>query len=329
MKAKTSFTAPLFVLILYGLIIASRFLKDRLISAGGNVYLSVIILQILVFLIPSIIFCRMKGIGYSVKLNIRLFSPSRFGSIIVTALLMILGSILIRFVQIYVGGLSSFRFSLYDTYLSGDSPYDFLFTATAFALMPALTEEFVFRAILLTEYNEAGFSAVQATLISSLLSSMMYFNLELFPIRLLAALFLCQLTYVTGSSLSAFLSHIIFNIYGIFGEKYILRAIADPSNKIISIFAFTLLFLLVAIILFGEYENILRRMGQTGVPTPSYRLKKAEDGRTPDLSATEAAEAGTESAALSESTRKGIEAFFSPTFLLCILIFVVAIFGSI
>ncbi len=329
MKTKASFSAPLFVLILYGLLIASTFLKDRLIEAGGNLYLSVIILQILVFLLPAIIFCRLKGVGYAVKLNVRLFSPGKLGCVIMSALVLICGSVLIRFVQINVFGLSDFRFSLYDGYLNGESVYEFLFTATTFALMPALTEEFVFRSILLTEYNESGLGAVSTTLIVSLLSAMMYGSMELLPIRLLASILFCLVTYVTGSSLAAFLSHLFFNIYGIFGEKYVLRAIVDPSNRIISLFTFTLLFLVLSIILFGELENIQRRMGKTGVPTPSYRLKKAEDGQTPDVAATEAAEEKTAATSFSESTRLSIEAFFSPTFLLCVLIFAVIVLGFI
>ncbi len=326
MKTKASFSSPLFVLILYGLLFASGFAKDRLIGAGGNVYLSVIILQILIFILPAIIFCRMKGVGYAVKLNIRFFSPGKLGCIVMSALVLICGSILIRFVQIYLFNMRNFHFSLFDTYLDTEVSQEFLFTATAFAVVPALTEEFVFRTILLTEYNEEGFGAVTATLITALLSAMMCFDWETLPIRMMAAVMFSIITYVTGSSIAAFLSHIIFNLYGIFGEKYILKAITDPSNQIISIFTFTLLFLVLAVILFGELEHILRRAGKTGVPTPSYRLKKSKDGKTPDVAATEAAEDGS-SSSLSESTRLSIEAWFSPTFLLCVLAFIITIFG--
>ncbi len=327
-KAKTSFVLPLFVMIVYGLLIASRFLRDRLIEAGGNLYLSVIILQILVFLLPAIVFCRLKGVGYSVRLNVKLFSPIKFGAILITAAVMILGSILIRYLQIYVGHMTAFRFSLMSGYMGADPGSEFLYNAMAFAVVPALAEEFIFRGILLTEYNEAGYRASVAVVISALLSSMMYFSLELLPIRFLSAFFLCLLTYATGSSLAAFLCHILFNIYGVFGEQYVLRALSDPTNRIIGLFTFLILFLVMLTVFFSVYENTFRRMGQTGEPTPSYRLKKTDDGETPDVAATEADEEGTEQPALSETTRMGIEALFSPTFLLCILIFAVAIFGS-
>ncbi len=326
MKAKASFSAPLFVLILYAMLFASHFAEGRLIQTGGNLYLSVIILQILIFLLPAIIFCRLKGVGYAVKLNVKLFAPGKFGCVLMSALVLICGSVLIRFAQIYLFEGRDFSFSLYDSYLDRSSQ-DFLVTATAFAVVPALTEEFVFRSILLTEYNEEGYGAVTTTVVTSLLSAMLCFDLHTLPIRFFAAVMFCVVTYVTGSSLASLLSHILFNIYGIFGEKYVLNAIADPSNKIVSIFTFTLLFLILTVIFLGETEHILRRMGQTGTPTPSYRLKKTADGKTPDLTATEAREEGAGAASVSESTRLGIEAFFSPTFLLCILAFAIAVFG--
>lgn len=329
-NVKASLMAPLFVLILYLLFTASDFLRPYLIEAGGNLYLSVIILQILVFLLPAIVFCRLKGVGHATKLNVKLFSPGKLGAVIMGSLVLIAASILIRFIEIYLFGVSDFHFALFDVYVSGEGTVDFLYTVAAFAIMPALTEEFVFRAILLTEYNNEGYGAVMAALLTSLLSSMMYFSLEKLPIRFVAALIFCVVTYATGSSLAAFFVHLIFNIYGLFGEKYILQALSDPSNRVISIFVFALLFFVLLAIFLGEVEHIYRRLGQSGTETPAYRLKKTEDGKTPDLAATEADEARPEkNGKLSQRTRRAIDAFFSPTFLLCILYFAIAVFGFI
>ncbi len=324
MKAKATFAAPLFVLIIYTLALASGMISDKVVLSEGNVHLSVIILQILVFIIPAIIFCRLKGVGYSMKLNVKLFSPAKLGGIIVSALTLICGSILIRFIEIYLFKMDSFGFSMFDRYLNVLSSDDFLFTATAFAIVPAITEEFVFRAILLTEYNEEGCGAVSASVISALLSSMLLFSLDKLPIFFLAGIVFSVITYTTGSSLAAMLCHMIFNFYGIFAEKYVIKAIINPSNKIISIFVFVLLFLIFAFIMFSELEHMLRKTGMNGTPTPSYRLKKSDDGKTPDIAATEAAEDG-DSAVIGSSAKMNIDMFFSPTFLLCILFFAVAV----
>lgn len=329
MKFKSSFTTPLFAIGLYGLFLASRLTRDQLVSAGGNGYLSVIILQILIFILPAIIFCRLKGVGYAAKLNIRLFSPTRIGAVIASALAMIFGSILIRLAQIYLFGMTSFSYSPFEGYLGTGTQYDFLFAATAFAIMPALSDELVFRTVMLTEYNEGGYGGINAAIITSLLSSFLFFTPESFPIRFLCGIILCMVTYATGSSLAALFSHLIFNIYAVFGEKYIIRAMSDPSNKIIGIFTFTVLFLIILAICFGELEHSLRRMGQTGTPSPSYLLKKTEDGETPDVAATEKEEEGDRSKALSERSRVTIEAMFSPTLLICIILYLIVIFGFI
>ena len=221
MKMKASFAAPFFVLIVYCLALASEIIGDKLLVSEGNVHLSVIILQILIFMIPAIIFSRLKGVGYSMKLNIKLFSPGKLGSIIVSALTLICGSILIRFVEIYLFGVENFGFSMFDKYLNALTSDEFLFTATAFAVVPAITEEFVFRAIVLTEYNEEGYGAVSSSVVSALLSSMLFFSFDKLPIFFLAGIIFSMVTYTTGSSLAAMLCHMIFNFYGIFAENMI------------------------------------------------------------------------------------------------------------
>lgn len=327
-KMKASFSAPLFASILYLLILASDFLKDRLISDSGNDYLSVIIIQLLIFAIPSIVFCRMKGVGYSSKLNMRLISPGKLGCVITSSLALIFGSIMIRLAQIYIFGVEKFSHSVFESYIGSDTPYNFLFTVAAFAVIPALTEEFAFRCIMLTEYNEGGYGALNATIITSLLSAMLFFSLESFPVRFFSSIVFCMLTYVTGSSLSAFICHLLFNIYTVLGEKYIIKALSDPSNRIISVFTFILMFLILCVIMFGEFEHTLRQAGKAGVPSPSYLLKKTEDGKTPDISATESEESDRPSKkVISNKTKLTIEVFFSPSFLACVLIFAIALIG--
>ena len=326
MKVRASFLSPLFVLILYILALASGLLQDKLISGGNDPCLSVIIISMLVYIIPAIIFCRLKGVGYSAKLNIKLFSPGKLGCVIMSSLVLICGTVLIRSAQIYLGGTKEPVFSMFGEYLNAAQGAEFLPKAMAFAVVPAICEEFVFRAILLTEYNEGGFGAVTASVISSLLSAMMFFDLEKLPVFFFCGIICCLVTYVTGSSLTAFIVHMLFGFYGIFAEKYVTRAIINPSNRVISLFTFSLLFLVLAFIMLSEFEHILRKNGKSGVPTPSYRLKKADDGETPDVAATEEEEEGTKKV-IGDRTKMNIDAFFSPTFLLCILFFAAAVFG--
>ena len=329
MKFKESFTTPILAIFIYLMIFASELLKKPLIKAGGNGYLSVIILQLLIFFVPAVFFCRLKGVGYASKLNIRLFSPTKSGAVISGALVLIFGSVLVRFSQIYLFDMTSFSYSPFESFIGETTDSSFIFTATAFAIMPALSEELIFRTIMLTEYNEGGYGAINATLITSFLSAFLFFTPEAFPTRFLSGIVLAAGTYATGSSVSALICHLIFNIYIVFGEKYIIRAMTDPSNKIIGVFTFSMLFLILTIILLGELEHCFRKSGISGAPSPSYLLKKTEDGSTPDVSATEAEENEVVKKALSDRSKATIEAFFSPTFLICLMMYLIAMFGFI
>lgn len=324
---KASFTVPLFAIVIYVFMFCTNAFSDKLMGTGGNDYLSVIILQLLIFILPSIIFCRLKGVGYTTKLNVRLFSPAKITAIIASALVLIFGSIIIRFVQIYVFDMSSFMFSPFARFVSKETEYNFLYSATAFAIIPALTEELVFRTIMLTEFNQGGYGAVNAVTITSVLSAFLFFTPESFPIRLLCAIVFSMLTYATGSSLTALISHLIFSIYSVFGERYVIRALRDPSNKVISIFTFAMLFLVILIVFFGELEHSLRQTGKAGTPSPSYLLKKTNDGKTPDIASSEKVESGKSKEAISDRSKKTLEALFSPTFLICIIIYVISLFG--
>ena len=330
-SSKASFRAPLFVLIIYGLILLSRTIESK-IASNGNIYLSLIILQILVFIIPSILFCRLRGVGYSVKLNIKPFSPGKLGCVVLAAIALISGSVVLRLFQISVFDSNTFLFSMYSKYLPANPSEYFLFCTMSFAVMPAIAEEFVFRSIVLSEYNNSGIGAVAASAVSSLLSSMIFFDLEQLPVFLLCGIVCSVVTYVTGSSLTAILTHMLFNIYGIFGEPRLIRAMINPSNRVITVFTAVLLFLILTVIFLGECEHIMYRAGINGVQTPSYRLKKTDDGTTPDIASTDAEDDDNDNKKrngliLSGKFKSRMEVFFSPTFLMCILVFAVAVFG--
>lgn len=322
MKNNPTITTPFFTLCVFGLFIASRFAQNQILSAGGNIYLTVIILNILIFIIPTVIFCRLKGVGYSKKMNIRLFAPSQFGGIIVSTLFLIFVSALIRYGQVYLFGLESTRYSLFGTYMERLTSESLLPIAMAFAIVPAISEELVFRTIVLTEYNWGGLGAIPASIGSIVLFSAICLNTELLPIYIAVGIVCCMITYATGSSLTAVIVHVLFNCYQIFGEKYVFNAVVNPANKVTALFAIGTLFLAFGAFMFADFERMLRVSSLDGTPTPSYLLK-TDDESTPDIMASENKKSG----AVSGSLRGFIEIMFSPTMLITVLVFLVFTFG--
>ncbi len=325
MKKNPAMTTPLFVLVIYLLIMAERLVRNRIIGTGGNRFLTVIILQILIFIIPSVIFFRIKGIGYSKKMNIRLFSPDKIGCVFISVIVLAAGTALIKLAQIHIFHIELTDYSIFSSYFSVLENEPILAVAMALVVTPALCEELVFRTVVLTEYNSAGIGAPAASIISVSLFSMMTMDINMFPIYLMSGIVYCMITYAAGSSLPAFIAHLAFNSYLAFAEKYVFNALTNPANTVISFFTFGLIFLVFLVLLFADLERILKRSAFNGTPSPSYMLVKAED-ETPDIAATEAGE-NVRHAGMSRNMKEIIEVVISPTLLLCVLFFVIMIFG--
>ncbi len=325
MKKNPAMTTPLFILVIYLLIIAERLVRNRIIETGGNRFLTVIILQILIFIIPSVVFFRIKGIGYSKKMNIRLFSPDKLGCVFLSVLVLASGTALIKLAQINLFHIENTEFSVFSSYFTGYENESVMAVAMALVVTPAICEELVFRTIVLTEYNSAGYGAPAASVVSVILFSMMTMNHRLLPVYLISGVVYCMITYATGSALPAFIAHFAFNAYLAFAEKYVYNALTNPANTVISIFSFGLVFLVSLVLMFADLERILKRSAFNGTPSPSYMLKKTDDD-TPDIAATEADE-NVRRSGMSKNMKEITEAVVSPTLLLCILFFLIMIFG--
>lgn len=310
-KNKTHLFFPLFVLAIYGLLLASRLLTRDMLSYGGNYYLSLIVIQLLIFAVPAALFCRTKEIGYAEKLNFRLFPPSTIGIILLSALLLIAASWLIRLTQLVASGAETAAFSLYGSFSPGSvtNAGDAIYITLAFAVTPAVTEEFLYRGLLFTEYSNAGHGWIVTTLLSSLLFAMMHFSPTGFPIYFVGGLVFSGLTYVSRSVIPAMIAHFLFNFYSLFGEGYVLKVMSKADNLVLVLFLFGTLFLLFLIGYLSEGERINAVSGVLDVATPAYAEERAKVYPK-----------------RSDRARHAAEALFSPFFLLCIVTYLVVVF---
>ena len=283
--------------------------RDTL-SYGGNYYLSLIVIQLLIFAVPAALFCRTKEIGYAEKLNFRLFAPSTIGIILLSALLLIAASWLIRLIQLAASGAEAVSFSLYGSF-SPESVLnagDVIYITIAFALIPAVTEEFLFRGLLFTEYANAGHGWAVTTFLSSLLFAMMHFSLSGFPIYFFGGLVFSGLTYISRSVIPAMIAHFLFNFYSLFGEAYVMKVMGKADSPILLLFLIGVLFFLFLVGYLSEGERINAVSGVLDVETPAYveERKKAFPSR-------------------SDRARHAAEALFSPFLLLCVVTYLVVV----
>ena len=167
MKIKSTIATPILLIVVFALIAASRMIPAAKIAVSDNPYLSVIVIQLLVFALPSIFWCTMRGKEYRGGLRIRPFSLSSIILVVFASVLLISGTALIG------AGMSA---AFPDSFASSRASYlsvaenaglkDGLFIVIAMAVVPAVTEEVLFRGVVLTEYTSKGI--ITAVFISSL-----------------------------------------------------------------------------------------------------------------------------------------------------------------
>lgn len=256
----------LLVLSTYLLLLISRLL-DTLVLGREDEYLSVILLQILIFLIPGLIFCKLQGNDFTARLHLRLFRPSDALLLISALLTMIAGCLLIG---AFTGGLNSTQdaFVLYDTFSadSDSSAGAVLYRLLAYAALPALCEELIYRGILGAALEERGTLCLVA--FSSLYFGMLHFRPALLPVYMFAGVVLCLVMFITRSLIAAMTVHFLYNVFGLFGQSALSRFYFYSGNEDMFIFLATLVLLISAALFCGEASRIYRRYSRASLPPP-------------------------------------------------------------
>ncbi len=296
-KIKNTFTAPLLVLVVYVLLLSSRYLDLNSVRFKENIYLTLIIIQLLIFLLPGIFYCTLKGKkGKHLKLNP--MSPGKIWFVFTCFGVLIFGSTLINTAMFHIFGGDA-QYSLYNTFTpSGNSQLiNVIYTVIAFAIVPAVTEEFIFRGIMLSEYSSYGVTT--AIIMSSAMFSMLHFNLNQFLVYFFCGVVAAYAVYITQSLWAAILLHFVNNTYAIFFESILWDVIKSPNSLIFFLFVITTLFIVFLVLSFNGAETILYYAGIKGETSPDEATKK-EGG-----------------------SKLLFEALISPSFLACAVLFLI------
>lgn len=284
------------IFIVYILLYLSRFIDGSILTYGGNVYLSFIVIQLLVFAIPGFFYIKLKGIEKD--LHLKHILPRDVWFIISTFFVLIFGSTLMNTFSYYVFG-SDGQYSITQTYVtkSGSTLFDIAYTVVAFVIIPALVEEFIFRGIVLSEY--ASYGKFTAIVMSSVMFGMLHFNLKQLLTYVFCGVVVSYAVYVTQSLWAGILLHVFNNLYAVFFESKLWDMLKKPNSIVFFIFVVTALLALFLIFSFNSAENILYNLGTKGVQSPP-EANKQDIGMKPFL-----------------------ESIVSPCFIGCVIFFLV------
>ncbi len=296
MKFKSTFMAPLLVIVVMLLLAASRYIEFDVLSYQENICLAVIVLQIVILLVPSAFYSKLKGEGFVKKLRFAPFGIEKFLVTILGSVTLILGDTLLK-LFIYQISSHSGDYSVYSYYLNGTDP-GVLYLLITFALMPAICEEILFRAIICAEYESSG--VITSVLASAMLYGMFGIAFGNFPVYFFAGLMFAIIMYMTRSIFASMLCHLIYSVFNLAAGETVRTVITKPQSTGFLVFALGSLFLVCLLVFFGECERIYYGYALAG--------KKADYA----------------DACPKFSLKKFSEALLAPPFLVAVLVFIVA-----
>ena len=295
-RFKSNITAPVLAAVSFGLLLLARItgVADR-----GNEYLNVIILQMLILALPAILYTRLRGNALKGKLRVNGFGGDQVVLIIWGTLLLICGSLLLNI--IFADGLSEKNFSLYDAYAVKNQGADgFAVSILAYALLPALCEEFFFRSILCAEYEQFGIGT--AAVATSTFFAMLHFRLALFPVYFFAGLLLFAVMYACRSVIASMIVHFFFNLYGLYGQTFVGEIFNTTGSTELFLIILATFFAVFLIFFCGQAARIYKKYAEKNVSSDYLPPKKnVGDLYFPEV-------------------------FLSPAAIVCYLIFFVAVF---
>lgn len=246
-KIKDYHITPLFCLVVYILIFAASFIKP-----GGefsvNTFLFVFVSQILVFVLPSIIYKRIKGPIKYRQLGVRLFGASSVLFVICASVFMFCASVLLG---LRTGGASG----AYYADLTQINVPGILYVVVIYCLLPAVTEEIAFRSVIYGEYRKYG--VFGAVILSSALFSLVHFSLSSFLSFFLCGAVLALVYEVTRSVFASMTAHFLYNLLSVFSQKILSDAANKADNLIPFVFAFVCAMLLFLFFALSRAQKIL------------------------------------------------------------------------
>lgn len=305
-KYKSNMIAPILVAVVYLLLLLSRIIKITEVT-GENEYIGAIVLQLLIFLIPGVIYSKLKGEGYALRMRLHPIGGQQILVSIIGAIVLICGFFLLRF--LFFGGEGDGGFRLYDTFycLYERSAESFVFVSVAYAAVPAFCEEFFFRSLLCAEYEEYGVGT--ALVMSSLLYGMVQYDLRALPIHIFAGCVLFAVHYATGSVLGCIIAHFCYNMAVIFGKDFAFEVYNTTGSTELFILLLFCAFLLFGALFCGEAARLYRKYARENKPS-DYVPKKIKNKKS--------------SGSTVEYGNRLAESLLAPPALGCYLIFVLA-----
>lgn len=248
-------TPPALLLLTVFVLLALSNLLTGTSDSVAELFFTNMILQMVIFILPALFYCKLRrrkitheSYSFAILPAHPIFLLSMFGIIVLGSMLVNLGVVAFSNTAEEFGATASTTLTqIVDT--SGA-----VYVIFSFCVIPAITEEFFFRGILLSEYSDSNPTA--AVLLSTLAFALSHFDPIQLPSYVLSGLLLAISVRVTRSLLSPILLHCAVNLFNVFLLPYLWQITLAPLGVLFTVFILTGLLLVCTLIALREVEQI-------------------------------------------------------------------------
>ncbi len=309
-------TAPILVLAVFVLLLVSRVIDTALLTRE-NEYIAVIVLQLVIFLVPSAIYIRAFGKDIT-RFRFSLFGPGQLLLMISALISLTAGTILIDYVTVGASALGQ-SYDLWGIFISknDEGAGNVIYLILAYAALPALCEEFVFRGLLIAEYEKRSTTA--AVIMSSLMFALLHFDLARFPTYFFSGLLFASVLYATRSLFAVIVLHFCNNMIAIFGRPY-MQTLAELGGDEFFMTLLCAIFLFFTALAASEAARLYRSYARFNISSDYREIDPPYPAIGPDSSPLE------ELAYRYPRIAATVGSFFSFPALICYVVYTAAVF---
>lgn len=319
MKFKSNQYAPILFAVILMMIGLSSVLERVMERLAADRFLSIAMIQLLVYLIPLAFYCRVRGLHPFSQVSLRPVSLRKIPLIVILMFILFVGVLIFRYL-----GLFLFDFAFLETpptvYLPLTDGNRFLIFLCN-VLLPAVLEETLFRGLLLKEYRSYGiFWSIGMT---SIMFAMAHLSAVHFVYYLFMGVIFSVIAYAADSLLPGIILHILVNLSHTYLRPGVIEYLRQAGKSLLLPYLLIALFLLLFVLLFARLEIIYRERSYDEMLQSRKELLRKE-----------AEESHSDKEKGSEKDKKSFfdrfrELYLSPAFLAAVVVFLILITGII
>ncbi len=272
-------SVPVLTAIVYLLLsLCGKYISPQSIGSD-NVFLVIIIIQLLVFVVPCFIYREIKHGDEKVRIVSGKITLNNTVLAIGGFLVLLFGSYLIRLAFYQNGAEVGVDKGYMDKLFAGGSGSIGVFLA--YCLVPAVCEELFFRSVVIKEYKAYG--AFNAVLISALYFTMVHFTVDGFLVYFFAGILLGTVAFVSRSVFPSMLVHVAYNAIVLYGRTTFISKTVYNTSAVFVAFVFVLLFLISLAFMLSRMEIAYNGFAEEEKELPPKSLENMYIYITPAL----------------------------------------------